>query len=103
MKLITPEDMGELPGIQKVHFNPNYNGGFFEYGLQVNRCDQAELLLIVRFDKDPRYGRDFMVYLLAGRLGQSMVALWNIVTIEQFKALYALLIGEADAEGGGEL
>jgi hypothetical protein len=89
---MTHDELEQLPNVRTIHYNPKWNGGFFEYGLQVNKGDdQAELWLTVRFDKDPRYGRDFMVYLVSGRLSQSAAALWNITTIEQFKALYALL------------
>lgn len=85
-----------LPNIRKIHFNKEYYGGFFEYGLQISSGDQAELWLIVRFDRDPRYGRDFMVYLESGRVASALVALWNIVTIEQFQDLYALLTGQEE-------
>jgi hypothetical protein len=91
---VTYDELERLPNVRKIHYNPRWNGGFFEYGLQVNRDDQAELWLTVRFDKDPRYGRDYMVYLVAGTVGSSMTALWNIVTFKQFTALYALLTGE---------
>jgi hypothetical protein len=87
---MTHDDLERLPNVRTIHYNPRWNGGFFEYGLQVNSQseDQAELWLVVRFDRDPRYGRDYMVYL---QTRSSLTALWSIVTIEQFMALYALL------------
>jgi hypothetical protein len=90
--MMTQADLEQLPNVRKIHYNPKWNGGFMEYGLQVNSQseDQADLWLVVRFDKDPRYGRDYMVYL---QTLSSLTALWNIVTIEQFKALHALLTG----------
>lgn len=88
---MTPEDLDLLPNVEKIHYNPNWNGGFFQYSLQLNDDDHAELSLVVRFDKDPRYGRDYMVYLASGRLAQTMVPLWQVVTLDQLLALYCLL------------
>lgn len=95
-QLITKEFLQELPGIEVVHFNPKYNGGFMQYSLCVDPDDEdhAVVNLMVKFDRDPRYGRDFMVFLSAGTVVVHSIALWEVTTQVQFLALYALLAGK---------
>ncbi len=90
--MISEQELQSL-GWNRIHWNPKFNGGFFEYWVLLSAGDQAPLRLSVRFDGNPRYGRRFMVYLVSGEFSQTMVALWNITTMEQLQALRSLLSG----------
>jgi hypothetical protein len=80
-----PQDVLTTFGCSCIHWNKNWNGGWFEYRYPIEYGSDGEpwVWISVRFDKDPRYGRDYMVYLMTDHYA---VALKQIVTIEQFKA-----------------
>lgn len=91
---ITEELVKELPGAKPTHWNPNYNGGWFEYSFQVGRKrGRATIYLTIDFGKDPRWERDWMVFLKVGYPATFSIGLWEITTIEEFTALRALLDG----------
>lgn len=91
--LISEEWIKSFPDIKPFHWNPNWNGGYYEYFLQINNDEQPELQLSVKFARDYSEDPPFMVSLVSGRIGQSVIRLFNITTQEQFVALYMLLRG----------
>lgn len=81
-------------GCRIKHWNKNSpEGGWFEYWLPIETYPDGRPCssLSVRFDQDPRYGRDWMVYLV---YPQTALALKHITTIEQFRQQHALLTGQ---------
>lgn len=86
---MTPDQLISI-GARVKHWNKNFNGGWFEYMLPIETCDDGDIFsyLSVRFDGDPRYGRDFMVFLAYPHVA---LALKSIVTVDQLKHLHELL------------
>ena len=83
---MTPEEL-LTNGCRVMHWNPNWNGGWFEYWLPIE-CDAEGNVysrLSVRFNKNLNSGRAWMVFI---GLPQFSFALKHILTIEQFLQMH---------------
>lgn len=80
----------EAIGCKKIHWNPNWNGGYFEYYLTIEGKDGDwhSSRLSVSFGDEP--DRPFMAWLKVPGTG---IALKHVVTIRQFAEMYALITG----------
>jgi len=92
-KEITPEQL-EAIGCKTIHWNPKFNGGFFEYYVPIHGdglgWEASRLSVTFNGFEKPKY--DFMVWLVIphGRLG-----MFGVRTVEQFKQAYELLTGKS--------
>ena len=78
-------------GCNIIHWNPKYNGGFFEYYLPVKGDGRGpyDVRLSVRFGEHPDH--PVRVYLIGP---SSMFVLDYIVTIEDFVTMYRFVTGK---------
>lgn len=87
---MTPEQLLSI-GCQTIHWNPAYDGGYFEYYLPVtgDGLEHDDQRLSVTYGDSIK--RDFMAwFVVPGR----RIALPYILTIEQFLTMYKLLTGK---------
>jgi hypothetical protein len=88
---MNPADL-EAIGCQKIHWNPAYNGGFYEYYLPLSGNGRGvyDARLSVEYDG---IGGPGMIVLL--RIPGATYPVRGVTTIAQFQMLYALLGGKA--------
>jgi len=79
-------------------FTEDGRGGRLEYWLPIECDEQGDVYtrLSVRFDHNPNYGREWMVFIC---LPHFSFALKHILTIEQFLEMHRLLTGADRAVG----
>ena len=87
---LSPDACADI-GCNIIHWNPKYNGGFFEYYLPVKGDGRGpyDVRLSVRFGEHPDH--PFRVYLIGP---SSMFVLDYIVTIEDFVTMYRFVTGK---------
>jgi len=89
---MTPEELIAI-GCEKIHWNPEHHGGFFEYYLPIHgdgrSLESTRLSVTFNGFEQPEY--DYLAWIVSPghRLG-----LMHVRTIEQFEQMYELLIGE---------
>lgn len=78
-------------GCARIHWNTNWNGGYFEYFLRTQDRDPAstDWRLSVTFGDLP--DRPFMVWLV---VPSTRIALKHITTIEDFLIMYRFVTGK---------
>jgi hypothetical protein len=92
---MTPDELKAI-GCDVIHWNPKYNGGFFEYYLPVKGDGRGfyDVRLSVRFGEHPDH--PVRVYLIGPN---SMFALDYIFTIEDFATMYRFVTGKRPNTG----
>ena len=88
---MTPEELIAI-GCEKIHWNPGFQGGFFEYYLPIHGDGRSlkSTRLSVTFNGFEKPDHDYLAWIVSPghRLG-----LMHVRTIEQFQQMYELLAG----------
>jgi len=89
---MTPEQLEAL-GCEKIHWNPNYNGGFWEYywAIEGDGLSRSSSRLSITFGMFGEKSGPVVVWLV---LPSSRFALRHVQTVEQLEQMYSLLTGE---------
>lgn len=87
---MTPDELKAIH-CKVIHWNPAYNGGYFEYYLPLSGDGRGfrDSRLSVSFGDIPDH--EFMAWLV---LPNVRYGLKHVKTIEQFKQMYTLLSGK---------
>lgn len=85
------EELEKL-GCKKIHWNPNYNGGYLEWYLPLTGDGRGmgDTRLSVTFNEYPEY--PFLVWLVTPF---EKIALEGVKTVGQFKTAYEFISGES--------
>lgn len=91
--MITEQLLSDI-GFNRVHINPNYNGGFFRYFLPLPEPYRCEIMVSFKDGYEPD-DRDFTVWINAG---MTMIAVMHAITVEDLETLCRLLCGKTIEE-----
>lgn len=94
--MMTPEQL-ETIGCKTIHWNPKFNGGFFEYYVPTsgNGLEPRDSRLSVTFNGMEKPTHDFMAWLVSPG---ARIGLRGVRTVEQFCMMYELLTGDTIEE-----
>ena len=90
---MTPKEL-EAIGCKKIHWNPEYNGGFFEYYLPVHGDGRSydATRLSVTFGGFAGPEHDWLAWIVSPGYRYGLL---HVRTIEQFCQMYELLTGQS--------
>lgn len=101
---LQPEQLESIcQKIQKIHWNPERNGGFFEYYVPIHGdgLDWRATRLSVTFNGFEKPEYDFMAWIVCPTV---RFGLFGVRTVEQFFQMYELLTGKKlEGNEGGKL